>query len=1665
MSFCRITGKSRGLPKPNYFPLLQPISPADAKRFCRITGKSYGLPSHHYIPVLLRTAAAGKRFGGADTAYGRRKHCILGDFRYVFPVFDAADMQQAALNDILSTATTAADSARFVYRVDERKLNLVFPARLEAAVRCGDVRDVQLDRDGDALLLRLRRGRQVTVELQDFDVLQNSLLDGEGPGDEAWAELQSEQAERKRRADKRANLSRVANIFEAKERREEQAEEAREAVEAQRKEVQRKRLEVAHRVKSERRRQGKFTRIEDVRAMRAECSLYVAAGGEAGGDLLKPLIESWDWQTYEREATVAGMQATTTEMPAPCTMKPQRVQATAHTAESVDAAIMVATSNVAVAFPAIPYIGEMKADAAACVTDAFIAAVGHFDPIELQTTADVAHKLTAHNVATAQLPQMEALQEILQHIHNGTPATLAGVSGIKVRLSGDNEEEDSRSVFLCGQTIQTAAGVTFVPGQTINTSTAVDQFVPGLTVCNAQTGEVSLIPGIVNAPAEPGQPSQFVSGHILADARQQQHFVAGQTMHFRDGVRRFVEGRTVCMSDGTIGFVAGHMAAESNVFVPGQTIDENGVANGVAFVPGQTMCLSADDGDGSTRFVPGQNHFDAECGAWTFVPGQTIDDRFVAGVSIVRNEGAKFVAGQFVNDVFVPGITTTTTHATDADGVAGSAVFVAGMNVATKAGEKFIHGQMVTSAHGTIFMPGKCRSVRDASNETQTIFEISCSASDMHIDEPTVRVDQVINPATLTKTRPSLSVFGNMIQTDKGIEFYPVSMSSDRLPAGKAIPGRLIKQSDNDSDESTKFVPGIMENGAFIPGQVVWTEHDGEQFIPGQVIETAADGLKFVPGQVLQTAAGVSKFVPGQSMRTDDGEVRFVPGQIVETRAGPTFIPGQVIGTEADGERFVPGQVVDTADGPRFVPGRVVETGDRVAFVPGQIVETADGPRFVAADLSAGADGEQHFSVQSFQIQAEELSLLKPIRPTQSAAAAPSMSTTELSIDAHMLRQLSEAGMRIGRQIEASAVDIVLQCTQDRRKVHEFGGRMGLTGAECDAAHTMFADLKTLILQYGTNNDNNVSQNDDDNTRCRNSRNSSNNDADGGDPSDDHRGCVGGVQGVHTVTVADVLVAAVLAVITRETQNTSSTGTACAAAANANHHPTVPPNPSQLYELISDALTAKLEQGDAAAAQLIELLGRAETSSMQRLMQTVGGRVERTLRTEERTRNECHIKASLADATLSESGRLDNLCTMLADRPEIAQTLRYLVDTDASVLSRIVEKLLSSDATFVTEADVVAQLTVGQMAQRAIIEAVQAMANEHIAAAFADGDPVQAAELVCQAGALAKALGEQHPQLDDAAPQLSDPAVRELLQRIVVMRQLSTRRPSMQLALRSLCADPLGARHDAQLRDLLRQAGSVMLRECADPQQALSDSSTVPMSVLCSDNQLAVEDYLLRRPTQQRTPSAALVIVKAGMQAVVPRESSHAVLTGQCAFTLLDETGIRHFEPLHVLSALNIGKQFNSNERKHNNARVVCRAGLSARQRFAIYACDMVTDETAMPSDNDQSATAVMTFVSTTATITTGAANSTLSVSTPSTTTAASTLSGAINGSTSRVHDCLVDNDNEERSAINDSDVEKDVADIGIADHGDHDNRTSTDIRQQTSNAPIFAKVSERIGA
>lgn len=225
MSYCRITGKARGLPRPNYFPLLPPISPADARRFCRITGKAYGLPTHCYIPVLLTTALTSNRIAckvthssdlsahhyEPDYEYGKRKHIILTDYRYVFPRIDETDDQQKYLLNILNSKDVPCEEHNFVYAIKEQKCNLVFSARLEAAVRDGDVRDVMFAKTNDSVLLCMSKGKSVSLDLQDYELdgggaaagdasvaglFERHLFEGEGPRYEVLMAREAEQAKR-----------------------------------------------------------------------------------------------------------------------------------------------------------------------------------------------------------------------------------------------------------------------------------------------------------------------------------------------------------------------------------------------------------------------------------------------------------------------------------------------------------------------------------------------------------------------------------------------------------------------------------------------------------------------------------------------------------------------------------------------------------------------------------------------------------------------------------------------------------------------------------------------------------------------------------------------------------------------------------------------------------------------------------------------------------------------------------------------------------------------------------------------------------------------------------------------------------------------------------------------------------------------------------------------------------------------------------------------------------------------------------------------------------------------------------------------------------------------------------------------------------------------------
>ncbi|XP_055701072.1 uncharacterized protein LOC129800600 [Phlebotomus papatasi] len=1367
MSFCRITGRSKGLPKPNYFPLLPPISPVDAKRYCRITGKAYGLPSHHFIPVHLSAATQkincritnvadklGPHHYAPDVNYGKRKHTILADYRYVYPIFDETNDTQKHLLDLMNTKII--DDGNFVYQVEERKYNLVFPAKLEAAVRDGDVRDVMLAKNSDTILLKMRQGKNVSVDLQDFpDEHCVNLFEGEGPRQDVLLEREREE---KRKRKRQKNLSQMTKIFEEKD-----------------KSGDTKSTRKIKKIKTEEKNHNRSIFMLESKATTAS----LISSPECD-DLVNPLLESWNWDTYEKVASSVINKKSPIVLPSPVKVTPIEIEP--RDLSKLDLAVIENTSG----FEAIACISPPPIFIPNPMDRNIVQHLRDLNEEDLEMTANVNEKLERVEGGIEMLPTESELPLVLENIKTGKSSQLANVKGLKLDINA------ARRVFLAGQNIPTPDGDVFVPGQTVTTPRG-PVYVPGLTI-NTPLG-ASFIPGSILSGTKdsPNQPV-FAAGQIIDD-----DFIPGQTIHTPNGPC-FIEGQTILTPEG-FKFLAGVHDPKTDQFICGQNIS---TPEGVRFVPGQT--ITTEDGE---KFIAGQSvPSPNEDNGWKFIHGQTVNNEFLPGKVISSDEGSKFIPGLSVGDKFVPGITSCCDD---------ELTFIPGINVETKQGPQFIEGTIIDTDNGQTFMPGKVLK----SSEGLFDFAVAQSVHDVIFREPTQR-GFVIDPLNFDASTPNVSVFGHMIQTPAGIEFYPEKVKEEHLPPGKIIPGRLIRQ-----DEGTKFIPGIKSDNGFIPGQLIWTEK-GEQFVPGQVIETS-EGLKFVPGQVIETKSG-SKFVPGQVMETSEG-ARFVPGQIVQTKSGPTFIPGQVITTDEEGERFVPGQVVDTPDGPRFVPGRVLETEDGATFIPGQIVETADGPKFIAPDLTDNEEGEQEFSVQSFLVTPEELKLVKS---SNTFPTAPS-ERGELSIDSKIMRQLSEAGMSIGRQIEASAVDLVLQSTKEKQIVHQFVENLTLPEQLSEEKTTeMFGNIKSIAqIVSGRKILENIT--------CRQAK-----------FTDDD-----------TVKAAECIVELVKKIVRDEDKSV------------------------MIFETIAQTL-------EAHEVDLLKIEKIARDPACQlKIISMIRDSLERDI-------NECEILQKITQcANVEESWMMNQIGQILRDE-SMNDSLKAIVSTHPKIIYKIISHLRDSKHSITTNEAAIETL------HRAIISAVEDVTNADLQRVYLTNEP-SADQLVKDVISLAKALElpaldiNTGSAIDTLSAFLATEQGAELLRRVILIHKLSDTNPNVAEALDELRQSPFSVRRNPQFCELVRQSGCLTIPY--EKRQLLENSSQLPNAILFTDNQLALEDFLVRRRGKNR---GAFLIVKNTFQGVVPRELSRDVLTGKCSYTLLDEDGICHFEPLHVFTALNL---------------------------------------------------------------------------------------------------------------------------------------------------------------
>jgi len=520
------------------------------------------------------------------------------------------------------------------------------------------------------------------------------------------------------------------------------------------------------------------------------------------------------------------------------------------------------------------------------------------------------------------------------------------ISGVIVRL-------DEGSVFIPGEEVKMDGENKFVPGQRM--SSVNGEFIPGASI-RTKENEFKFLPGY-GFNDETG----FILGQFVENECGTVNFTKGQVIHTSRGPL-FIEGQTVATADG-LKFVAG-LTIDTEIgpqFICGGLVD---MGEESKFVPGQMLGGTSKD---PLVFIPG--HMGEIMEKQVFVPGQTVttpDDKkvFIHGQMVNTADGPMYLYGDVMvnnkNQIqFLPGQLIFSEEREKDE-------FIPGIMGETPEGTEFIEGRFLKKGDDALFVPGKTTVFIDGvgnrfdkiSDKKNVVLQ-KCPSNAMLVDCNTMSM-------IFKKYRASPGV---LVKTKNGSKFYPDGKVPDDVEGAEIIEGRMEYNKDG-----PHFVPGkVMEiNGVktFIPGKIVVDDSGEEVFVPGKMIETKS-GPKFVPGQVIETQEG-EKFIPGQVMDTPNGP-KFVPGQMIETKSGCVFIPGQVIQTD-NGMKFVPGQIVETESGAVFVPGQVIDSPDGCKFVPGQVIDTPEGPRLLPPDIKG--DGDIEFCVQGFDINQEEMQLL-----------------------------------------------------------------------------------------------------------------------------------------------------------------------------------------------------------------------------------------------------------------------------------------------------------------------------------------------------------------------------------------------------------------------------------------------------------------------------------------------------------------------------------------------------------------------------------------------------------------------------------------------------------------------------------------------------------------
>ena len=829
-SFCRVTGNSRNLPKPNYFPLLPPISPVEARRLCRLMGKAVSSEDHQYVPLIefARQSKAVKchitshadeqhhhyqqlaiQQKTADKCRITAKHQINDNYKYLYPVLKENSYDLKQLKKILERMNSRLDSLtvqpgqRFVYQLDDSHLNLVLPADMEAAIRRGEIENLLISKDGTTVLIRLKDGPSLTLTLKSMKspTMEDGLLEGGGQDEEILIKQRQIRQYKKRKISDPKQYS-IAQLQPPSPTPEEEEEPVIAA--------------------DWNERMGKLTA-----GHRSAANLL--ALGTDWRDLLYPKIDTWDWDSLP-----VIKEEDTPSLPVRHVV-PLQLPVNQLLPGLVPSNQVPVLNEDTVGFEAVPVYNEVIRPFKGQLSASFIQALDKITPGQDSSSTSKLKDLFSDVEPIMFLPFLHEVGTVMAELDRGTVGWMVrteqdGVRFVKTRPTDDkakaigglmvpvgNDEER----FVVGQEVPS---VGFVPGKLVG-----DYFQPGCVVQNPEGA--GFIPGCIFDGV-------FAAGQITRRDGGPPQFVTGQAVQTLFGPK-FLPGRTIQTDEG-LKFVAGQTSVRDNKFHPGQIFQ---TASGPAFISGVTF-----DTPQGARFIAGQVDVDGQ-----FVAGQVLMDgpngaaEFTAGENLETADGPIFLPGQSYKTPdgrtkFCPGRQMILED--------GQKRFVPGETMISKEGRQFVAGVLAEER----FIPCQIdlkqpnnQMLRPATKEEEIFFCTGLSDG-LPIDNSTF--------SAMPRKKPDM---GYMIQHEDKVKFLPTEQNQEELLVGneaiKVVPGQLLEM-----DDTPKFIPGKTIESAlgniFIPGQAVRTGPNKiEQFVPGQVIDTGnsspiegLNGPMFCPG-------------------------------------------------------------------------------------------------------------------------------------------------------------------------------------------------------------------------------------------------------------------------------------------------------------------------------------------------------------------------------------------------------------------------------------------------------------------------------------------------------------------------------------------------------------------------------------------------------------------------------------------------------------------------------------------------------------------------------------------------------------------------------------------------------------------------------------------------